>query len=140
VKVRAVARAKAGVSRFRKSLSGMPPETIALVFAVGLVLGVFPVYGCPTVLCALVAMVFRLNLPAIQVINQVSAPLQLALLVPLGRAGERVLRGVVHPAAWNLADATRNAVVGWFCFCLPLGLLLYGILAFVLRRRQERLA
>jgi hypothetical protein len=33
----------------------------SLVFAIGLVFGVFPVYGVPTTLCAAVAIVFRLK-------------------------------------------------------------------------------
>ncbi len=132
-------RVRAQITRIRASIKGLSPEATALIVVLGLVLGVFPVYGCPTILCVGVAMVFRLNLPAIQLINQISSPLQLALLVPLGRAGERVLvLGAVHtPAAWNLADAARNAIVGWCCFCLPAGVVLYLILAVVLRGRRS---
>ena len=132
-----MALAKRLLARFRHSITGLPPETIASILAIGLVLGVFPVYGFATIFCAVAAVVFRLNLPAIQAINQICVPLQLALLVPLGRAGERILRigATTHPAAWNLADATRNAVVGWCCLCVPLGLVFYVILAFALRRR-----
>lgn len=127
------------LSQFWNSIAGLPPGTIAAIFAIGVVLGVFPVYGCATVFCAVVAVLFRLNLPAIQLINQICVPLQLALLVPLGRAGERVLGagGPGHPVVWNLADATLNAVVGWCCFCVPLGLVFYVILAFALRRRRQ---
>jgi hypothetical protein len=37
----------------------------------------------------------------------------------------------------NLANGARNAIVGWACFCVPLGLLLYLILAFALRRHRQ---
>ena len=127
---------KGAVSRLRASLAGLSPETIALIFALGLVLGVFPVYGCPTVLCFMVAFAFRLNLPAIQLVNQVCSPLQLALLIPLGRAGGRIL-GVTGPVVWNLAGAARNAVVGWFCLCVPLGVVFYLVLVFMLRRSRQ---
>ncbi len=132
-------RIRAAAIRFRASLTGLPPETIALIFAIGLVFGVFPVYGVPTILCAAVAIVFRLNLPAIQLINQICSPLQLALAIPFGRAGARIL-GIglkmrLSPA-WNIADAARNAVVGWCCLCVPLGLVFYLILAFALHNRQ----
>ena len=139
-------RLQATATRFRASLTGLSPETIALIFAIGLVLGVFPVYGVPTVLCAAVAVAFRLNLPAIQLVNQVCSPLQLALAVPLGRAGERILRFGLNPGhspvlkpgmtLWSGAGAARNAVVGWCALCVPLGLVFYVILTFVLHRRR----
>src|ERR1700674_5443840 len=53
--------------------------------AVGLVLGTFPVYGCPTLLCVLASLVLRVNLPALQVVNQLTLPLQIAMLMPLAR-------------------------------------------------------
>ena len=122
---------KAAASRFWALVAGRSPETIALIFALGLVLGVFPVFACPTLLCVLAAVVLRLNLPALQLLNQVSSPLQLALWIPLGRIGARI-RG--EPAAWSFGGATRNAIVGWFCLCVPLGLALYLVLVFTLRR------
>ena len=126
--------------RLSASLAGLSPETIALIFALGLVLGVFPVFGAPTLLCGLAAIAFRLNLAAIQLVNQACSPLQYALLIPLGRAGAHIISvgrtGAANgPLLWKLADAARNAVVGWCCYCVPLGVLLYLILSFALRRR-----
>lgn len=48
---------------------GVTPEKIALSLALGVALGVFPVLGSTTALCALAALVLRLNLPAIQIVN-----------------------------------------------------------------------
>src|SRR5215468_459852 len=73
--------------RFQASVAGLSAESIVVIVAAGLVLGVFPVYGCPTLLCMLAALVFRINLPAIQLVNQVCSPLQLALWIPLHRVG-----------------------------------------------------
>ena len=125
---------KAAAYRFWASVAGLSPEAISLIIALGLVLGVFPVFGCPTVLCVLAAVTLRLNLPAIQLVNQLSSPLQLALLIPLSRIGARISGG---PAAWSLAGATRDAIAGWFCLCVPLGLALYFILVFTLNRRRQ---
>jgi len=140
VKVATAAASRRMLDKLRASTTGLSPETIALIFALGIVLGVCPIYGLPTVLCAVVAMAFRLNLPAIQLVNQICSPLQLALLIPLGRAGARILglSKTVSPTHWNLAGATRNAVVGWFCYCVPLGLALYAILAFGLHHRRRQ--
>jgi hypothetical protein len=132
--------AAAAVSQFRASMEELSPEAIALILALGLVLGVFPVFGLPTLLCAGAALAFRLNLPAIQLVNQVCSPLQYALLIPLGRAGARILSPVAvirGTAIGNLVNMARNAVVGWACLCVPVGLLIYLVLAFTLRRRQQ---
>jgi uncharacterized protein (DUF2062 family) len=115
-------------------VAGLSPEAIALVVAVGFVLGVFPVFGLPTVLCALAAVLLRLNLPVIQLINQLSSPVQLALLIPLSRVGSLIVGDPVPP---NFAVATRNAVLGWLCVCIPLGMILYVLLLFALRRRRR---
>ena len=123
---------KTAVARLLASLAGLSPNTIALVIAVGFVLGVFPVFGLPTVLCALAAVILRLSVPAVQLMNQLSSPLQYALLIPLTRFGAFLLG---DRNAWSLAAATRDAVVGWFCVCVPLGLLLYLLLLCVLRCR-----
>ena len=59
---------------------GITPEKIALSIAFGIALGVFPVIGATTLLCAAAAIVLRLNLPAIQLVNYFVYPLQIALL------------------------------------------------------------
>jgi len=130
---------KAIGARFHASVAGLSPATIALILAVGLVLGVFPVYGCPTVLCVVAALALRLNVPALQLINQLVSPLQLALWVPLNRFGARLVHEYVPlPASASLAGAARDAVIGWFCLCVPLGIVLYFILAHALRRKALR--
>jgi hypothetical protein len=103
------------------------------------VLGVFPIFGLPTVLCAAAALVFRLNLPAIQLVNQICSPFQYLLFIPLGRAGARIVSqdGGGTGMFWNLLHAARNAVVGWCCYCVPAGLLLYLLIAFTLRWRRQ---
>ena len=71
--------------RLAPSIRDLSAENIALILAVGLVLGTFPVYGCPTLLCVLASLVLRVNFPALQVVNQLTLPLQIAMLVPLAR-------------------------------------------------------
>jgi len=71
---------------------GITPEKIALSLAFGIGLGIFPVLGSTTVLCAAAAWIFQLNLPAIQLVNYLIYPLQLFLLVPFIRMGEKLFR------------------------------------------------
>jgi uncharacterized protein (DUF2062 family) len=108
---------------------GVTPEKIALSLAFGLGLGIFPVLGLSTVLCTVVAIVLRLNLPAIQLVNYLASPLQLALIIPFVRVGEHLLglraqplsvaegfrilaTGVIH-AIVVLWDAIVHAALGW---------------------------
>ena len=71
-------------------IQGITPEKIALSLAFGIMLGVFPVMGTPSLLCLLVALIFRLNLAALQLVNILVSPLWLVLLIPFTRAGERL--------------------------------------------------
>lgn len=66
---------------------GVTPEKLALTVALGFVLGVFPLLGSATLLCAVAAWALRLNQPVIQIVNYLAYPAQLALLIPLYRAG-----------------------------------------------------
>jgi hypothetical protein len=121
------------VSKLAAATEGLSPDKIALIVAIGLVLGAFPVYGCPTILCGLAAVILRLNLPGLQLVNQAATPLQIALLLPLARAGSWMFG---HRAGFG--GAVWNAVAGWFCICIPMGVLLYFTLGYVLRRSAPR--
>ncbi len=66
---------------------GITPEKISLSIALGVVIGIFPVVGTTTLLCTVVAIVLRLNLPIIQLANWLVYPLQLLLIAPFFFAG-----------------------------------------------------
>ena len=67
---------------------GVSPRRLALTFALGIAIGCIPVIGVPTVLCAVLAVTLRLNLPAIQAANYAAMPLQLLLIAPFVRLGQ----------------------------------------------------
>ena len=115
----------------------LSPEDVALLLAVGLVLGIFPMCGIPTILCILASLVLRVNFPALQIVNQLSWPLQIAMLVPLALLGSRIIapsNEFATTIAGRLGTAALQAVAGWFCLCIPLGLVLYFSLLCILRR------
>jgi uncharacterized protein (DUF2062 family) len=117
------------------ALKNLNPEALALIVALGLVFGTFPVYGCSTLLCLLAALVLRLNAPAVQAVNYLATPLQLALLVPFHRVGRLLFPSQAAPAGLvsAFAAASLRAVAGWFCVGLPLGILLYVLVRVTLR-------
>jgi uncharacterized protein (DUF2062 family) len=124
-------------SRVACLVRDLSPEEVALVLAVGLVLGIFPMCGVPTILCILVSLVARINFPALQIVNQLAWPLQVALLVPFARLGSRIIgpsNEFGATIAGRLGTAVLQAVTGWLCICLPLGLMLYFSVLCILPR------
>jgi uncharacterized protein (DUF2062 family) len=129
---------------------GVTPEKIALSVALGAALGVFPALGWSTTLCAIAAIVLRLNLPAIQLVNFFVYPAQLALLVPFFRWGEKLFRAphfpisapqiyaLFHAGTWLaiklLWTTVWHAMVVWGMMAPAFIALLYVILTPLLRR------
>jgi uncharacterized protein (DUF2062 family) len=123
---------------------GVTPEKIALSLALGIVLGIFPVLGATTLLCSLAALLFKLNIPAIHMVNLVVYPLQLAFLLPFYRVGEwlfnaehlpisvQEIMALIDKDVWGailfLWDTTVRAIGAWFLVGSVLTLLLYTLL------------
>lgn len=123
---------------------GLSPQGLAWSMAVGLAFGVFPVLGTSTLLCAAAGFTFRLNQPAMQLVNYLAYPLQLLLLIPFIRVGERLtgqvalplslpalLQGAKADALGTLASlGTRilPACLAWVLLALPVMVLLALVL------------
>lgn len=139
---------------------GVTPEKIALSISLGIALGLFPVLGATTILCVLAALVLRLNLPAIQIVNYFVYPLQIALLLPFYRAGQWLfgapkaqlslahIRALAHAgmetAIASLWVTIWHGAVAW-CLVAPVFvagayLLLVPLFRRVLRRQAGRIA
>ena len=76
---------------------GVTPEKLALTVALGLVLGIFPILGATTLLCGAAAIALRLNQPVIQLVNYFAYPVQLALIIPIYHAGEKLFGNAPIP-------------------------------------------
>ena len=126
----------------RLSPNDASAETIAFSLAVGLVLGVFPCYGAPTLLCIAAAVLFRTHAPLMHAINAATGPLQFALLLPFHRLGAALL---ASPRATRtrsgfiagLWDAFAQTAVGWLLAAIPVGLLLYFVALWGVRRLRQ---
>jgi uncharacterized protein (DUF2062 family) len=131
-------------------LEGISPQRLALTLALGFVLGCIPLVGIPTGLCAILALVFRLNLPAIQAANYAAMPFQLALVVPLVRLGGKMaplthasldLAALTHSplemfthASTQLGLLAGQALLAWLVLAIPVAAILTLALTGVLRR------
>ena len=76
---------------------GVSPSRLALCVSIGIVVGNIPILGVSTILCSLIALLFRLNLPAIQIVQAAMAPSQILLIIPFVRLGEWILRDPPQP-------------------------------------------
>jgi len=128
---------------------------LALTIALGITLGVTPVLGSTALLCTLAAVAFRLNLAAIQLVNWLVYPLQIALLVPFLRIGAWMFRNQpselsvarilafirtnVFQAITTLWTVTIHAVAAWLLLGSIATWLLYVLLVPVFCRMQTQL-
>ena len=127
---------------------GVSPRRLALTLALGLAIGCIPVVGIPTLVCAALAVALRLNLPAIQAANYAAMPLQLLLIVPFVRLGNRLFApGPMQAARFSvLAHASplsliqgfgslaAHALVAWLILAVPVVILLTAAFTPLLRR------
>jgi len=108
------------------------------------------VVGATTLLCTLAAVLLRLNLPAIQLVNYLIYPLQLVLLLPFMHLGERLfgggtvrfslqqilamIRSDLGQALVILWGATLRAILVWLCISPFAVLILYLVLTPLIRK------
>ncbi len=113
---------------------GVSPERLALCVAIGVVVGNIPILGTSTLLCAAIALLFRLNLPAMQIVQAAMAPTQLLLIIPFVRLGEWLLRAPPLPQGGArpivvLWDAAVDAGFAWILVAPVATFLIYKMLA-----------
>jgi uncharacterized protein (DUF2062 family) len=116
----------------------------------GITLGIFPVLGATTALCAIATFILRLNLPAIQLVNFAVYPLQLFLLVPFLKAGGwlfgdqrfsqlgKEIIDLIQNDIWGsfgiLWDLTVYGMVLWLIISPLVVVVLYKVLKTALKR------
>ena len=119
--------------------AGLAPRQLALCIATAIVVGNIPILGVSTILCAVIALIFRLNMPAIQLVQAAMAPTQLLLIIPFVRLGEWILHSprqavsvkaglvLLSQGVWQtivvLRDAIFHAALAWILiapFCIYL--------------------
>jgi uncharacterized protein (DUF2062 family) len=134
----------------RQLTQGVSPGALALALALGATIGIFPVLGTTTLLCALVAAVLRLNQPAIQVANYVAYPVQIALYIPFFQGGAwlfgvaappitlELVRAELSADVWGTiaryAWANFHAVGAWAVVAVPTAVVLHLALRAILAR------
>ena len=129
---------------------GISPEKLSLSMALGAVIGIFPILGSTTLICTAIALILRLNLPAIQLSNYLVYPLQIVLIIPFISLGAFIFQVDAPPLSvqeltalfqqdfWgtiaSFFDSIMRAIVAWFLICAPLSPVLYFGLVPIFRK------
>jgi len=127
---------------------GITPRRLALTLSLGFAIGCLPVVGIPTAVCAGLALLLRLNLPAIQAANYAVMPLQIALIVPFVRLGRwlfafgprqtlaagTLLHSSPMAVVSQLGGMAGQALLAWLLIAVPAVALMTAMLTVVLRR------
>jgi uncharacterized protein (DUF2062 family) len=131
---------------------GLTPQKLALTICIGTVLGIMPLVWGTTLICLLLGHVFRLNQLALQSLNYLLYPVQLALLVPFFKLGawlfpwgpqipQHMLTTLFHSPALSslnlIAWITLKSIAAWLVTALPAALLAYGIVRAVSSRKLK---
>jgi uncharacterized protein (DUF2062 family) len=132
----------------RWMLQGISPRRLALTLALGFAIGCIPVVGVPTVLCAALALALRLNQPAIQAANYIAMPLQVLLILPFMRMGNRLFAfgsgrafeagALLHTTPMvliaHIGALAGQALLAWLVIAIPAVALMTAMLTVLLRR------
>jgi uncharacterized protein (DUF2062 family) len=135
--------------------SGLTPQKLALTLCVGCALGTMPLLWGTSLLCILLAHLLRLNQVALQSVNYLLYPLQLALLVPFFKLGAwlipwgpplpvHIFSSLIHNPGFSsihiLIWITLKSVAAWLLTVLPATLLIYAILQTIAFTASKRSA
>jgi uncharacterized protein (DUF2062 family) len=129
---------------------GLAPDQIALCIVLGALISVFPVLGTTTILCVAASVRFKVNLAAIQAVNWLFAGVQLLLIIPFLRIGEKLVGAPPLPLSpERVAELDRagfltffselggglvHAVVGWAAVAIPVAAVAYVLMIKGIRR------
>ena len=129
---------------------GLSPTKLALVIALGVVLSIFPLLGTTTLICSLVAILFQLNIAAIQIANYAAFPLQIVLFIPFLKLGETLSGISLDPISKDQLISTFQegffqaiseltwyllvACLGWSAAILPMFIILFLCLSIIIKK------
>jgi uncharacterized protein (DUF2062 family) len=109
---------------------GFTPQKISLTMALGISLGIFPIFGATSTLCAVFGIALKLNQPVIQLVNWLISPLQMLLILVFVRIGEWLARA--QPVSFSIPELFRKFHESPSKFMHEFGLTgLHGIIAWL---------
>lgn len=133
---------------------GITPHKVSMSLSFGFIFGISPIVGSSTLLCAIAAFMFRLNMVVIQLVNYAAYPLQVLLILPYITLGgfitgvkpfdytiEQIMQKVADDywqAAVELWELAALALVGWLATVVPIYFLIYISSRWIIRRFEPK--
>tara|TARA_B110000467_G_C18306160_1_gene474813 strand:- start:950 stop:1429 length:480 start_codon:yes stop_codon:yes gene_type:complete len=131
---------------------GLSPKKLSIVISLGVSISIFPILGATTLFCTAISILFKLNLPAIQLANYAAFPLQIILFFPFLKIGEKVSKVSLDPlsqvhliatfdegffqAIIILFDYLMIACLGWVLIIIPIFIILYFPILAILNKYE----
>ena len=129
---------------------GTSPKELAITIALGILIGIFPIYGTATLICTLIAIIFRLNLVVIQLANYLSFPLLIITMIPFYKLGNKIFsnsdfnwdfyelvnffKADLFKALQELSLAIGYAAITWLIFA-PIGFFIFYWISYPIIKR-----
>ena len=133
---------------------GVEPRELSVAVSLGILLGIIPVLGVTTILCAIPVFLFRLNMAAIQIANWAVYPLQLIFYVPFIHFGQNLFQRNLLPFSvreilemvradfWDTFArfwlAHLMGVAIWLLVSIPLYFLFFYLFRYLFRRLAKK--
>ncbi|MEI6209795.1 MAG: DUF2062 domain-containing protein [Desulfuromonadales bacterium] len=100
---------------------GLTPKKLVLTLCIGTALGILPLVWGTSLICFMLAHLFKLNHLVLQSVNYLLYPLQLVLLVPFFKLGTWLFPGGPPMPPHLLATMVRHpgnslSIIGWITF------------------------
>ncbi len=134
---------------------GMSPHKLSLTLALGLIFGVMPFLGISTSLLVLIAIILKLNIPAIQLVNYAAYVIQITLFVPFLKSGQFIFNGpelpfelsnvigMLQTQFWGTLEAIWEinllGVATWAIIAIPGGFGIYHFSRSFFTKQQQKL-
>ena len=133
----------------------MSPHKLALTLAIGFIFGIIPFMGISTYLLILIAIVLRLNIAAIQLVNYAAYIIQITLFVPFLKSGQFIFNGPELPFElsnvlsmlqahfWETIEAIWEinllGIATWAIIAIPGGFGIYYLSRPFFTKQQQKL-
>ena len=130
---------------------GLTPEKIAFSITIGVISGIFPVFGATTILSLLLTLLFRQNLFVVQSVQWIMALFQVLLIVPFMQFGAFLLnQQSLHISIEHIKLAFQPSMVAglkalgvlhlygilsWSIVVLPLGIVSYLLFLTIFKKK-----
>lgn len=130
---------------------GLTPEKIAFSITIGIISGIFPVFGATTILSLFLTLLFRQNLFVVQSVQWIMALFQVLLILPFMQFGAFLLnRHNFHISIEQIKLAFQPGMVAglkalgvlhlygllsWSIVVLPLGVVSYLVFLTIFKKK-----